>query len=223
MVTVSHVVNRLIDNKKFLQEAINQGVISNQSLAKKLKPEVESELGQEIKTSAIVMALRRYEEKLESIREPPFDYFLEIGMKTNICYIVVSESASLLPKISTLYRSIDFKRGGILNISHGTYQAGIITNDRYKEKLLDILKTENIVHVIPDIVMISLTYAKDFTFTAGVLYDVVRFVTWENINMLNVLHTPSELFLYVEKKDAVRCYKTLERLLKKAEKGQPEK
>lgn len=218
MVTVSHVVKKLLDNKKFLQESIHQGVISYPSLAKKLKTEIEEELGEEVKLSAIVMALRRYEDKIKTIGIQEFHYFSEIGMRTNFCYIVAYESPSLLPKILTLYHIIDFKKGGFLNISHGLYQVGIVTNEKYKEKLLDLLKLEDIVHEISDVVIISLTYSKDFTFTPGVLYDVVRFLTWENINLLNVLHTPMSLFILVSKKDATRCYHILSELMKKPEK-----
>lgn len=218
MVTVSHVVKKLLNNKKFLQESIHQGVISHPSLAKKLKPEIEEELGEEVKLSAIIMALRRYEEKIKTIGIREFYYFSEIGMRTNFCYIVAYESSSLLPKILTLYHVIDFKKGGFLNISHGLYQVGIVTNEKYKEKLLDLLKLEDIVHEISDVVIISLTYSKDFTFTPGVLYDVVRFLTWENINLLNVLHTPMNLFLLVNEKDAERCYHILSELMNKTEK-----
>lgn len=214
MVTVSHIVKKLIDNKKFLQEAIQQEVISHHSLAKKLKPEIEAELGEEVKESAIVMASRRYEEKLKNIGTSSFNYFSEIGMRTSFCYIIVNESPSLLPKLSTLYHIIDFKRGGVLSISHGPYQVGIVTNDKYKEKLIDLLKMEDIFRQISDVVLIALTYSKDCTFTPGVLYDVVRFISWENINLLNVLHTPQTLFLYLSEQDALRCYNILSKKIK---------
>lgn len=216
MVTVSHIINKLVDDKVFLQEGMHHGVISNNALAKMLKPEIEMELGKEVKISAIAMALRRYEENLrKSIGKPSYNYFSETIMKTNICHIVVSESPSLLPKLISLYKIIDFKKGGVLHISQGSYQVGIVTNERYKKKLLDLLGMESVVHVLDNLVSISLTYSKDFTFTPGVLYNVVRFITWENINMLNVIHTPSELSIIIDKKDAVRCYKIADKLMKR--------
>lgn len=57
MVTVSHIVNKLVNDKTFLHESMHHGVISNNSLATLLKPEIEIELGKEVKHSAIVMAL----------------------------------------------------------------------------------------------------------------------------------------------------------------------
>jgi len=219
MVTVSHVVDKLINNKVFLQESMNQGVISCNSLATKLKPEIEEELGKEVKHSAIVMALRRYEEKLKkSIKEPSFNYFVETIMKTNMCYIVLRETPSLLPKLFTLYHILDFKKGSILNIVQGNHEVGVITNERYKEKLLDLLKMETVLIVEDGLVAISLMYSKDFTFTPGVVYNVSRFIAWENINIINILHTPTELSLVVNEGDAMKCYKTLQKLVKKSDK-----
>lgn len=86
---------------------------------------------------------------------------------------------------------------------------------RDKKKLLDLLGTESVVHVLDNLVSISLTYSKDFTFTPRVLYNFVRFITWENINMVNVIHTPSELSIIVDKKNAMKCYKISDRLMKK--------
>ncbi len=161
------------------------------------------------------MALRRYEEKLKNIGIREFYYFSEIQIRTNFCYIVVNESTSLFPKILTLYHKIDFEKGGFLNISHGLYQVGIVTNEKYKEQLLDLLTLEDIVHELSNVVIISLTYNKDCTFTPGVLYDVIRFLTWENINLLNILHTPMNLFLLINEKDTTRSYHILNELIKK--------
>jgi hypothetical protein len=60
MVNVSHIVNKLVDDKVFLQEGLHHGVISDTALATVLKYEIEIELGKEVKYSAIVIALRKY-------------------------------------------------------------------------------------------------------------------------------------------------------------------
>ena len=68
------------------------------------------------------------------------------------------------------------------------------------------------------LVAISLMYSKDFTYTPGVVYNVSRFIAWENINIINILHTPTELSLVVNEDDAMKCYKTLQKLVKKTNK-----
>lgn len=211
MTTISHVVKDILDRQVFLQEAINRGIVSHNLLAKNLKPVIEEELGREVKKSAIVMALRRNSNKIEkSFSEPSFSYSIET-IKTDIFYVVLEESPSLLSKIQNLYPIIDFKRGGILNIIQGTFEVAIITNKKYKKILLNILEGEKILETVDDLVSISLTYLKDFLFTPGILYDISRFMAWENINVINIILTKTEMNLIVHKKDLTRCYRTLGR------------
>jgi len=218
MVTISHVVQDVLKRQVLIQEAINHGIVSYNKLAENLKPQIESELGKNVKHSAIVMALRRASGKFQKASSNPvFSYSIET-IKTDISYIVLEESASLLSKLENLYSIIDFKKGGILNIIQGNYEVGIIINHKYKEKILDILYDEKVLDEVDDLVSISLTYTKNFLFTPGILYDVSRFLAWENINAIDIILTKTELSLIIDKKDLMRCYKTLGRFSENNEK-----
>jgi len=211
MVTISHIVKKLIRDKPYLQQSINQGIISNSLLAKKIKNDVENELDKEVKYSAIVMALRRHQENLKkSFNESSFNYFEETLVKTEICYVVFKETSTLLPKLFTLYHVIDFKKGGILNIIQGNYEVGVVINNRYKENLFDILKMEKVLFVIDNLISISLLYSKDFTFIPGVIYNVSRILAWNDINIVSILQTPTEMSLVINKKDMAKCFEVLD-------------
>jgi len=215
MTTISHVVKDIINRQIFLQEAVNNKIVSYNKLAHHLKPEIESELGTEVKHSAIVMAIRRHAEKSKNIlRTSKFSYFIET-IKTDICYVSLEESSTLLPKIQTLYSIVDFKKGGILNIIQGNFEITVITNKRYEDDLLDILHDEKVLETVNDIVSISLTYSKEFLFIPGVLYDIVRLMAWENINIIDIILTSTEMSIIIAKKDLMRCYETLGRFADK--------
>jgi len=211
MVTISHVVQDVLKRQVLIQEAINHGIVSYNKLAQMLKPQIEQELGKTVKHSAVVMALRRSSEKFtKTASKPVFSYSIET-IKTDISYIVLEESVTLLSQLEKLYGIIDFKKGGILNIIQGNYEVAIIINNRYKEKVLDILAEEKVLGEVDDLVSISLTYSKNFLFTPGILYDVSRFLAWEDINAIDIILTKTELSLLVDKKDLMRCYRTLGR------------
>jgi len=215
MVTISHVVQNILNKHVFLQEAISQGIVSFNKLAENIRPIIEKELNKKVKHNAIVMAIRRYTEKLESKKDKiDFNYFRETLLRTDICYIVIEETKTTVKTIQKLYDVINFKHGGIFNLTQGNYEISIITNQRYKDKFLDILNEENILKVVDNLVVISLTYSKDFSSTPGLLYNVSRFIAWEDINIYNVINTPKELAFIISKKDAMRCYNTLERMVK---------
>lgn len=78
MVTISYVVQDIINKRVFLQEAISHGIVSYNKLAENIKPDIEKELSKKVKHNAIVMALRRYAGKLEEKKEKiSFSYFRE--------------------------------------------------------------------------------------------------------------------------------------------------
>ncbi len=155
------------------------------------------------------MALRRNADKLEKkLSLPSFKYSLET-IKTNLFYIVLEESPTLLSKIQELYPIIDFKKGGMLNIIQGNFEVGIVTNQKYKEDLLDLLHDEKILDSLDDLVSVSLTYPMDFLHTPGIIYDISRFMAWENINIVDIIITKTELDLIISKEDLTRCYQTL--------------
>jgi hypothetical protein len=62
MVTISHLINKIVSSRPILHDAIEQGIISYGNLAEQLTPEIEEELNKKVKHSAVVMALRRYAE-----------------------------------------------------------------------------------------------------------------------------------------------------------------
>ena len=215
MVTISHVVQDILNKHVFLQEAINHNIVSYNKLANNIKTEIEAELGKKVKHNAIVMALRRYSEKLDIRRDKPsLNYFREILLKTDVCLVILEESPDALNKTQELYNRMVFKQGKIFNIVQGNYELGIITNQSNRENVIDAFGKDSILRIVEELVVISLMYSRDFLFTPGVLYNVLRFLTWENINIFNITLTPQELSLVISRKDTMRCYNTLEKLVK---------
>src|SRR3989338_9351667 len=98
MVTASHLAKKAVNENSFLLEAMSKELISYGNLAEQLKPEIEQELGKKIKESAIVMALRRYAEELQSYDKKikRLSFKGEIIMRTNIIDFNVVKSNALL-------------------------------------------------------------------------------------------------------------------------------
>jgi hypothetical protein len=132
MVTVSHIVNKLVDEKIYLQEAIGKRIASYGSVAKQLKPEIEKELKREVAHYAIVAALRRYAEKMDvrfgDIKFNPNNS--EVSLKTNIIDIDVQKTPGLFDKLKRIYDIIHFENGDILHIIYGRNTVSVITNER---------------------------------------------------------------------------------------------
>lgn len=211
MVTITRVVEDILNKHVFLNEAVRNGIVSYNKLAENIKPEIEYELGKKVKHNAVVMALRRNADRIEGrYTYPSIGYSIET-IKTDLCYVVFEASPTLQNKIQKIYPIINFKKGGILNIIQSNFEVSIMINKKYKEDILSALDEEKLVDVIDNLVSISLAYDEDFLKTPGIIYEISRFMAWENINIIDMILTKMELQLVIENKDLMRCYKTLGR------------
>jgi hypothetical protein len=212
---MSNQIKDILNKEVFLQEAIGRGIVSYNKLADYIKPELEKKVGKKVKHSTISMAIRRYAEKLEKKQNTiSFNYFSETLVKTDICYIIVEESSTALPQIQSIYNKMDLRHGTIFNIVHANYEIGIITNQSMKEKIINELNSQRIKRVVDDLVVISLTYSKDYLKTPGVIYNVSRFLAWENINVYSIWLTTQEFNILISHDDTVRTFSILNKLVK---------
>ena len=216
MVTVSHLVKKTVNSRPMLQEALIEGIVNFAYLAETLQPRIESEFGDEIKKSAIVMALRRYSEELrkKTIVQPPFKFNPEIVMKTNLCDICIVKTPSAQGKIRELYQIVDYEKGDTLNIIQGNYEITIVVSQKHLEKLRKIFGGEKILNIEHDLISLTLSMTKEFLYTPGILSLVTRKLTWENINIFENISTMTELIFIVDQKDAVRAYNAFQEILR---------
>lgn len=218
MVTISHLVKKAVSENSFLLEAMSKELISHGNLAEQLKPEIEQELGKKVKESAIIMALRRYAEELQSFDKKlkKFKFHGEILMRTNIMDFNIVKSNSLLNKIKNIYSLVNFEKGDTLNIILGSNEISIVTNEKYKEKLSKFLKGEKFLNKKFDLVALTIVFeGKDFFTTPGVVFTAIRKLAWEQINIYEIVSTMTELTLILSKKDSIRAYNALQDLVRK--------
>ena len=67
MTTIPGAVEQVIKKKPFLESALIEGIVNISALSRKIKGEIEEELGKEVNDGAIIMALNRLVPRLELI------------------------------------------------------------------------------------------------------------------------------------------------------------
>ena len=220
MVTIAHVVKKIVQERPMLEETIRQGIISFAALAENLKEQIEKELGRDVKEPAIVMALRRYSETLSENGPKKVTQMFEpdIVMKSGIVDIAVGKSSSLVHKIEQMYKIVNFEKGDILNLIHGNYEVSIITNEKHVAKVLKLLENEKIIVKEKGLVAISMMISKEHVYTPGTIFSAVRKLAWDNVNIFEIVSTATELTFIVSNKDSIRAYNSLQRLIEKIQK-----
>jgi hypothetical protein len=136
-------------------------------------------------------------------------------MKTNLCDIVVQKSTNALSKLKQIQALVSYEKGDVLNMIHGTTEISIITNQRYKDKVLKLLKDEKIINIEENLVSLSLRFSKEFFYTPGVISSIIRKLAWEGVNIFEIVSTFTELTIITGKKDAMKGYNALESMMEK--------
>lgn len=215
MVTISHVVKKIIDSHPLLYEALSHNIVNYANLAEHLKPYLETELGEKVKETAVIMALRRYGEKL-SIKEGqriPFKFNPEVILKTGLSDITFVKSPSLMAKLKKVYDLVNYEKGETLNVIHGNYEITMVISERYTAKLLDLLKGEKALNVEKNLISLAMSFPIDFLYTPGILAKVTRRLFWEDVNVFENISTMTELIFIVSRNDAVKAYNALQKLI----------
>jgi aspartokinase len=216
---VSKTVKKLINEQPFLLEALNRGIIHFGNLAAELKPKIESELEKPVTESSVAMALRRY---AEEIRDrigivKPLGLDCEVTMKTSICDFNIVKTNTLLQQLKTFYGMVDLGRGDFLNITIGNREISIAISQKYHDKIEACLKKETILHKQEELVALTIIFNSDFFHTPGITYQVLQSLAWQNVNLLEIISTLTELTIVIEKKDSIKSYTVLHELIEKFE------
>ena len=216
MVTIAHIVEREITKMPYLQEALLRGLINYGALADSLILKIKEELKKPVKHSAVMMALRRLSEKLENNSPKSFKFSQEIAitLKSGLFNLAYKKSSSIHRALQKIYETVDYSSGDVLAINLGNHEITIVSNSKYYSRLKEIMKSEKLIQESKKVSAISLSLSIELMDTPGFFYLVTRALTWENINIREVVSTPKELTIVVDEKDAMKTYNVLNELFR---------
>ena len=137
MVTIAKIVEKKVANRPFLQEALARGLLNYGAVAEEFHQGIERELSEKVKHSAIVMALRRFEEKLDAKYTGDFGLSAEsdIVIHSQLFVITFARNPKNVLALQSFYPLVDFAAGDFFTATTGIHEITIIANEKYKETL----------------------------------------------------------------------------------------
>lgn len=214
MVTVSRAVQKIIKENPSLEIALAKDLLSYSKLARYMREEVEKELGKKVNDPAIIIALKRMREKAEKMYERKKTFSAaEISTSSDLMEITVVRSPKIPAIISALNESVEVGKGAVLNVIQGNRQATFIFSRKLEKEVRAALKKENILTEIGGLAQISIAFTKEMFETPGFLVYVLKEVSWNNINIIEIISTYTELALIIKEDDVMKAYKILRKVL----------
>ena len=215
MRTISSAVEDYIKSKPFLISALSQGIINLTSLSRIIKSDIEVSLKKEVKYGAIVMALKRLSNELEfrttfkivkiikdigdiTVRSSLVDYNFKVSET------LLSNQAKLLAKVGN---NDDFYTS-----SRGVNECNIVVSGNLISLVEDVLKNEILLSKQENLSSISIKLPSENVSIPGVYYFVFQRLSWEGINIYEVISTSNEFTILVNEDQVDKAFKVIKDL-----------
>lgn len=214
MVTIAHIVAKTVEKRPFLEEALARGIINYAALANMIKPEIEKELKKTVKHSAVMMALRRFPERVDFVRKAPIKFReTDITARSGLFETTIQKSPTVINNVRKLYDLVDFQKGDFLTITHGIYEITIISNRAHKARIHGIFTNEKTVKTIDNLASLTVKIPISAIDAVGLFYVVTKALNWENISITEIVSTLTELTFILKEDDVSHAFDTLKSLV----------
>ena len=214
MVTVSHIVEKMVKENPSLEIALAKDLISYSKLARNIREKVEKELGKKVNDPAIIVALKRLKEKSEHLYERKRVFYgKELNTTSNLMEITIGKSSQLPFIMKKIYEFSELEDGCILNAIHGNNQTTLVFSERMEPKIRTLLKDEKTLSEIKSLAQLSIRFDEKMFETPGFIVFVLKELSWNNINIIEIVSTYTELIVVIRKEELMKAYGIVQKML----------
>ena len=212
MPSVARAVAEIVEKRPFLEEALATEIVNYSYLAELLKPDVENEIGRGVKLSAIIMALRRLGESLKGgfVGTTPIKFKgSDITVKSGIFELTVPRTESSLRSVPKLYELVDFSKGDFLTVTDASLPMVLASTAFPKSSPIFTLYFELDNMVISYNPCVTVKIPKEAVGEVGAIYMLIKALSWNNINIVEIVSTFTELTFIIREGDTGRAFNSL--------------
>lgn len=116
-------------------------------------------------------------------------------------------------KLGKLYDEVSSSKGDFLNVTLGNNEVSISFSDKYLSLVESLVHDEPVLYRKSDLVALSIVFAGDFMSTPGIVYEAVRKLAWEQVNVNEIISTLSELTFVISREDSMKAFAVLQSFL----------
>ena len=216
MKTISAVVENYIKKKPFLQSALGQGIINLTSLSRIVKPEIEAELGKDIRNGAIVMALKRLSDDLEFRATHKIVKVLknigEITVRSNLSDYTFLSSATILTKQAKLLEEVNKNQDIFYTSSRGVNEINIVVSNSLDSTVESLFENESLTQKAENLSSVTVKLPSENVSVPGIYYFIFQRLAWEGIVLYEVISTTNEFTILVNDDQVDVAFKTIKDL-----------
>ncbi len=203
MFTIHQAVSQIVSQSPIIQEMLRSDLLNLSSYAKLITPEVVK-LTWKIPTNpSIVMALSRLKTTIRSTFDISF-VANDISLKYPLIEINYTKQSNHTQKIATLYDHLKEFENTFLNIVTGNTETTVFVNSKYIGAVSHCFSPHKPNFIMDELGAISLKFDQEYLEVSGITYLVLKELLWNDINLIEVVSTYTEITLIIEMKNIQR-------------------
>ena len=216
MKTIASEVFGYIKTKPFLLSALSQNLINLTSLARKIQPEIEKSLRKPAKNGAIVMALKRISDNEEFVSTHKIVKVLknigDITVRSSLVDYCFKISDTLLPAKAEFLKQIGTSKNIFFTTSRGVGESNIIVSQQLAPIIESVFFNEVCLEKTEDLSAISIKLPTENVTIAGIYYFIFQRLSWEGVNINEVVSTSNEFTILMNEKSVNTAFKVIKDL-----------
>ena len=216
MKTIASVVEHYIRTKPFLLSALSQGIINLTSLARIMMPELQEQLGKDVKQGAVVMALKRLSEDLDfRVNHKILKVLKNIGeitVRSSLIDFTYAVSETILEHQSNLMAEINNHTDIFYTSSRGVNETNIVVSGSVSELVEQHLRFEKQLNKIVNLSSITVKLPPENVSVPGIYYFIFQRLAWEGVTIYEVISTSNEFTILVSEEQVDIAFKVIKDL-----------
>ena len=216
MKTISSAVEEYIKSKPFLVSALTQGIINLTSLARMMNKHISSVMNKDVRNGAIVMALKRLSSDFEFRSSLKILRTLrnigDITVRSSLIDYNFKISPSLMTSQAKLMAEISDDKNNFYTSSRGVNECNVVVSGNLADLVESCFYNEICIHKETELSSISVKLPIENVSVPGIYYFVFQRLSWEGINIYEVISTSNEFTILVNEEQVDKAFRIIKDL-----------
>lgn len=218
MKSVTSVVENYIKSRPFLLNGLSEGIINLTSLARLIMPQLEQELGKDVKQGAVVMALKRLSEELDFRVNHKILRVLknigEITVRSSLIDYTFSISDTVLNCQAELMQELNQYKDVFYTSSRGVNETNLVLSESVSHLIEKYFSKERLIQKQDNLASITVKLPTENVIVPGIYYFIFQCLAWEGIIIHEVISTTNEFTILVDESEVDVAFKVIKDLKK---------
>lgn len=208
MQSLKQALSEVIQQNAFLQAGLYQRLFNLTQLSRYLLPILEVRLQKPLSVNAITMALSRAQSDLPA--QPRLDKHYRVNnvsIHSGLATLTYTRTDHTQVALQTVLEQIRNSQGYV-SLSQGMRELTLIVDQGFYDAVCDAV-VETPRFALQGVAAVGVEFGQRYENTPGLLHSVLQRIAMQNINIIEISSTYSEVVVYVEELDAMRTFDTL--------------